>query len=309
MIIDVIKTFFLLAVIMTVVAFITYVERKTLALLQLRKGPSVAGPFGLFQPIADCIKLLCKQILWPKGVSKIAFAIPPIISVTCALLITLFIPFPYFGSVIDTQCSVLYVLCLSLFSSFGECLPGLLVNSKYAQYGSYRAIIQVLSYELCLTLCVINVCFISKSFDFSVIAEKQNLWNVIPLCHVFVIYLLASLASSNRTPFDTLEAEQELIAGYHTEYSGVLFCIFYITEYTNILLYSLLISLLFLGGWHMNSALGFIELFVKTSLTLLFIIVTRAVLPRYRFNDIIKLFWGIFIPVLVVSIIVEYVLV
>ena len=291
---------------MSVVAMITYIERKTLALLQLRKGPSVAGPLGLFQPIADCIKLLCKQILWPEGVSKIVFILPPFISVASTLLIILFIPLPYFGAIISCKYSVIFVVCLSLFASFGECLPGLVINSKYAQYGSYRAIIQTLSYELCLTLCLINIFIMADSFDFeSIMSSQSKIWYIVPLFHVFCIYVLSSLAAGNRTPFDILEAEQELIAGYHTEYSGVLFCMFYITEYTNILLSSLLISMLFLGGWQI-SLFGFIELTLKTSIVMMFIIVTRAVLPRYRFNDIIKLFWGIFIPVLIASIILVY---
>ena len=289
---------------MCVVAFITYLERKTLALLQLRKGPSLAGPFGLLQPVADCIKLLCKQILWPKDVSKLLFIIPPFISVTSSLLIILFIPFPYFGAVISCKYDVLFVLCLSILSSFGECLPGLIINSRYAQYGSYRAITQILSYELCLTLCLINVCIVSGGFDFETIIKSQkSLWHAIPLIHVFFIYVLSSLAEGNRTPFDTLEAEQELIAGYHTEYSGVLFCMFYITEYTNVLLSSLLVAMLFLGGWE-STQFGILELFIKTGILMMFIIVTRAVLPRYRFNDIIKLFWGVFIPILIASIIV-----
>lgn len=295
------KTTILLAIIMTVVAMITYLERKLLALIQLRKGPSIVGPVGLFQPIADCVKLLCKQILWPQDVSKFLFCIPPFTSITCTLLCFLFIPFPYFGAILPSQYSLLFVFGLSMLSSFGECLPGLIMPSKYSQYGSYRAITQVLSYELCLALCILNVGILSGGYNFEIIISKQSIWNVVPLPHVFVIFIAAGLAEGNRTPFDTLEAEQELIAGYHTEYSSVLFCVFYINEYTKLLLLSIIGTLLFFGGFNENSVYELCLFFIKVLCLITLVIITRGVLPRYRFNDIIRLFWKRFVPILFVS--------
>lgn len=283
-----------LAIILMIVAMITYVERKLLAAVQLRKGPSIVGPLGLFQPIADCIKLLCKQIIWPKEVSPILFCLPPFLSILFTLICFLYVPLPFIGAMVKCEYSAIIVVCLSTLSAFGECLPGLISNSQYQKYGAYRAMKQIMSYELCIILCVLNVCLISDSYDLCVIAEKTN---VLFLFHVFVIYVAASLAEGNRTPFDVLEAEQELIAGYHTDYSGILFGVFYINEYANILLSSLLISAMFFGVY------GSISIYIScTLLMMFFIIITRAVLPRYSFNDVIKLFWFKLIPVLFLSI-------
>ena len=286
-----------LAIILTIVAMITYVERKLLAAVQLRKGPSIVGPLGLFQPIADCVKLLCKQIIWSKDTSKILFCLPPFISILFTLICFLYVPLPFIGSIIKCEYSAIIVVCLSTLSAFGECLPGLISNSQYQRYGAYRAMKQIMSYELCIVLCVLNVCLISDSYDLSIIAEKTNLF-VLP--HIFIIYIAASLAEGNRTPFDVLEAEQELIAGYHTDYSGILFGVFYINEYANILLSSLLTSTLFFSV-NCNSVIGICSYAIYAMFILFFIIITRAVLPRYRFNDIIILFWYKFIPILFVS--------
>lgn len=286
-----------------VVALITYVERKVLASLQLRRGPSVVGPCGILQPIADCIKLLCKQILWPKDTNQYVFCIPPLISIFCTLVCFLFVPLPFSDSIIRCDYSIIIVLCISSFATFGEILPGLISSSKYQSYGARRAIEQVMSYELCLLMSAINIGIYADGFDFkSVIKNQETVWHIIPLIHIFVIYTIASFASANRTPFDTLEAEQELIAGYHTEYSSSLFCVFYINEYANILLVSILISVFFLGGVSDFSSLFQNLIFImKIFLVALFIIITRGVLPRYRFNDIMKLFWGVLFPVLFVS--------
>lgn len=297
----IIQTTALLVVVMFIVAMITYIERKILAALQLRKGPSIVGPFGVLQPLADCIKLLCKQIIWPEETSKLLFCVPTFISITFTLLIILFIPFPIFGAIINCDYSIIFIAALSMIASLGECLPGVILKSQYAIYGARRAIIQVMSYELCLVLCLLNIGVLSDGFDFQCIMKSQsNIWNIVPLCHVFIIFLAVAFAESNRTPFDTLEAEQELIAGYHTEYSGVLFCVFYITEYTNIFVSSLLISIMFLGGWE-NDLYGIVQCICKTMFIVCFIIITRAVLPRYRFYDIIVLFWKHCIPILVIS--------
>lgn len=294
-----ITTIVTLAVIMISVAMITYVERKLLAAFQLRKGPSIVGPIGLFQPIADCVKLLCKQIIWPKNISKTIFCLPPFISILFTLVCFLYVPIPFVGAIIKCDYSAIIVVCLSTLSALGECLPGLISDSKYQKYGAYRAMMQILSYELCIVLCVINVCIVSDSYDLSAIMENNNLL----LIHVLVIYIASSLAEGNRTPFDVLEAEQELIAGYHTEYSGILFCIFYINEYANILLSSLLTSAMF---FKLNTVtlVGNCSYIFCTILMIFFIIITRAVLPRYSFNDVIKLFWKRLIPILLLSVLI-----
>ena len=186
----VLRTIALVVTLMCIVAMITYIERKILAALQLRKGPSIVGPLGLLQPIADCIKLLCKQIIWPEGTSRLLFCLPPLVSITFTLLTILFIPFPIFGAMITCDYSIIYVAALSMFASFGECLPGIILKSQYAAYGARRAIMQVMSYELCLVLCLLNVCILSGYFDFnSIITSQKNGWNAFLLFHVFAIFI------------------------------------------------------------------------------------------------------------------------
>lgn len=301
------KVVFLLFVVVTIVGAMTYIERKVLALVQLRKGPNTVGWHGVLQPIADCFKLLNKQVLWPKLSDRFLFALSPFITILFPLLAVCFLPILEPVGLIQNEYSLLIVLALSMFGSLGECLPGLIVDSTYQRYGAFRAIIQIVSYEICLGVCLLNVGLVASGFSFEkIIFAQQNCWMGFLLPHVLLAYTIASFAKCNRTPFDTLEAEQELIAGYHTEYSSVLFCIFYVSEYTNIFLSSLLITILFLGGGQPIFGLDFIQwsvmLMGKAMAVMLLILGTRAVLPRYKFYKIITLFWIIIIPILFLSV-------
>lgn len=300
------KVVFLLLVIVTIVGTTTYIERKVLALVQLRKGPNTVGWHGVLQPIADCFKLLNKQVLWPKLSDKFLFVLSPFITILFPLLAVCFLPILEPVGLIQNEYSLLIVLALSMFGSLGECIPGLIVDSTYQRYGAFRAIVQIVSYEICLGLCLLNVGLVAGGFSFEkVVFAQQNCWLCFLLPHVLIAYMIASFAECNRTPFDTLEAEQELIAGYHTEYSSVLFCVFYVSEYTNIFLASLLISILFLGGGQPIFGVDFVPwcvmLFGKAMAVMLFILGTRAVLPRYKFYKIITLFWVVIMPILLLS--------
>ncbi len=293
--------------IMLVVAFVTYLERKILALFQLRKGPNVCGWNGILQPVADCIKLLNKQILFPNKADKILFVIAPLIPIIFQMMTFCLLPIFNKTPLFESEYSLLIIMVFSLIASFGECLSGLTVDSVYQKLGSCRAIIQVFSYELCFCLCLLNIALADNSFDISVIANKQEIWNIFKLPHIFIIYICVTLAMCNRTPFDTLEAEQELIAGYHTEYSSILFCLFYISEYTNLCLVSFIGAILFLGGIDTISnsyLIGSMVLLVKTFVILISMIFVRAALPRFRFYNILRGFWFYLIPILFLSVIV-----
>lgn len=289
--------------VMCAVAFITYLERKILALFQLRKGPNTCGWNGILQPIADCIKLLNKQVLFPEKTDKILFVIAPLIPVFFQMMVFCLLPILDNVPLFQSKYSLLIVMALSLMASFGECMSGLTVNSAYQKLGACRAIIQVFSYELCFCLCILHVALVCNSFDISIVANNQAIWNICKLPHIFIIYILIALAMCNRTPFDTLEAEQELIAGYNTEYSSILFCLFYISEYTNLLLVSLIGAILFLGGINTidNTLMSHFILLVKTGAISVFMIFIRAVLPRFRFYSIIKIFWFYLMPILFLS--------
>ena len=284
-----IKAIILLSVLMLITAMFTYFERKILAAVQLRLGPNVVGYRGLLQPFADGIKLLCKQILFPKRVNKILFIATPIWTLTCSLSVWLFVPTHIMGPLMRNEFSLLIIVGLQALAAFGTCMAGLISQTYFSKLGALRNIAQTMSVKICSLLCLICIGLFWNSFDLEKIAEYHfSIW-MLPIAFV---YFCCCLAEDNRTPFDTLEAEQELVAGYHTEYSSILFGFFYISEYLNILLSSVMISLLFFGGYHFPFLPdSVIWLAIKTLLIASLIFLTRATLPRYTFRQIMRIFW------------------
>ncbi len=298
-----IKAIILLSILMLITAMFTYLERKILAAVQLRLGPNVVGYRGLLQPFADGIKLLCKQILFPKRVNKILFVAIPIWTLTCSLLIWMFIPFGVSEPLIQHDFSLMIILGLQALAAFGTCMAGLISQTYFSKLGALRNIAQTMSVKICVLLCFICLGLFFNTLDINQIAHADfSVW-MLPIAFV---YFCCCLAEDNRTPFDTLEAEQELVAGYHTEYSSILFGFFYISEYLNILLSSVMISLLFFGGYHFPFLPdSVVWLAIKTLLVASLVFLTRATLPRYTFRQIMRIFWRVLSPFVLAFLIAE----
>ncbi len=297
------KLIILLGILMLITAMFTYLERKILASVQLRLGPNVVGYHGILQPFADGIKLLCKQILFPKRVNKILFIAAPIWTLTCSLTIWLFIPLHIVEPLMQHDFSLLIIIGLQALAAFGTCIAGLISQTYFSKLGALRNIAQTMSVKICSLLCAICVGLFNNSFDIAKIADNHFSAWLLPIAY---IYFCCCLAEDNRTPFDTLEAEQELVAGYHTEYSSILFGFFYISEYLNILCSSVMISLLFLGGYHfLFLSDSVIWLAIKILLVASLVFLTRATLPRYTFRQIMQIFWLILSPCAMLFLVAE----
>jgi NADH-quinone oxidoreductase subunit H len=304
-----------------------YVERKVAAMLQQRVGPYLVGPKGLLQPLADVIKLMFKEELRPKAADAFLFALAPIISATCAVAAFAVVPFgagtTLFGlldepmplQVADVNVAILVILAISSMSVYGIVLAGWSSNSKYSLLGGLRASAQMISYELSLGLALGSVLLVGNSLSLTEIVESQGgAWfGVIPRWFVFVqpvafiIYMLSGIAETNRAPFDFPEAEQELVAGYHTEYSSMSFAMFFLAEYINMVTVAAVATNLFLGGWHgpfLPESLGWIWFLLKVSAILFFYVWMRWTLPRYRYDQLMGFGWKVLLPLAVVNLLV-----
>ena len=298
------KILFLLIPVLVSVAMIVWLDRRVWAFVQKRQGPNVVGPFGLLQSLADALKYIFKEIIIPASSNKIIFILAPIITMTLALIAWAVIPFGVDQVLADINVGILYIFAVSSLGVYGIIMGGWASNSKYPFLGAIRSAAQMVSYEVSIGIIIINVllCVGSLNLNDIVIAQK-NMWFVIPLFPMFVIFFISALAETNRPPFDLPEAEAELVAGYQTEYSGMMYAMFWLGEYANILLMCALGSILFLGGWlspidlyPFNLIPGAIWLILKILLLFILFALVKAIVPRYRYDQLMRLGWKIFLP-------------
>ena len=301
---EVYKILFLLVPVLVSVAMIVWLDRRVWAFVQKRQGPNVVGPFGLLQSLADALKYIFKEIIIPSSSNKVIFILAPIVTMTLALIAWAVIPFSATQVLADINVGVLYLFAVSSLGVYGIIMGGWASNSKYPFLGAIRSAAQMVSYEVSIGVIIINVllCVGSLNLNDIVIAQK-NLWFVIPLFPMFVIFFISALAETNRPPFDLPEAESELVAGYQTEYSGMMYAMFWLGEYANILLMCAMGSILFLGGWlspieiyPFNLIPGAIWLIFKILFLFILFALVKAIVPRYRYDQLMRLGWKIFLP-------------
>jgi NADH-quinone oxidoreductase subunit H len=297
----------ILAVIVPVllaVAYLTYAERKVLAAAQLRKGPNVVGPFGLYQPFADAIKLLMKETVIPTGANRGVFIAAPILLFVLSLVAWAVIPFDQGLVIANINVGILYLFAISSLGVYGIIMAGWSSNSKYAFLGALRAAAQMVSYEVSIGFVMVTVLLCVGSLNLSAIVEAQRtVWFCIPLLPMFVVFFISSLAETNRSPFDLVEGESELVAGFFVEYSSMSFALFYLGEYANMILMSAMTSVLFLGGWLAPFGVapftwvpGPIWFAVKIAFVLFCFLWVRATMPRFRYDQLMRLGWKVFLP-------------
>jgi len=301
---EVYKILFLLVPVLVSVAMIVWLDRRVWAFVQKRQGPNVVGPFGLLQSLADALKYIFKEIIIPASSNKIIFILAPIITMTLALIAWAVIPFGEDQVLANINVGILYIFAVSSLGVYGIIMGGWASNSKYPFLGSIRSAAQMVSYEVSIGIIIINVLLCVGSLNLSdIVLAQQNIWFIIPLFPMFVIFFISALAETNRPPFDLPEAEAELVAGYQTEYSGMMYAMFWLGEYANILLMCALGSILFLGGWlspidlyPFNLIPGAIWLILKILLLFILFALVKAVVPRYRYDQLMRLGWKIFLP-------------
>jgi NADH-quinone oxidoreductase subunit H len=287
------------------VAYVTYFERKVFGLMQIRKGPNVVGPFGLLQPFADGLKMLMKETIVPAGANRNLFLLAPIITFTLGMVGWAVIPFDEHLVLADINVGILYLFAVSSLGVYGIIIAGWASNSKYAFLGSLRSAAQMVSYEVSIGFVLVTVLLCSGSLNLNDIVHAQkDLWYFIPLAPMFIIYFISALAETNRTPFDLPEAEGELVAGYQVEYSSLAFTLFMLGEYANIVLMSGLCVILFFGGWLTPFDVepftwipGVVWFLLKTALIIFLFTWTKATFPRYRYDQLMRLGWKVFLPI------------
>lgn len=286
------------------VAYLTYAERKVIGAIQLRKGPNVVGPFGLLQPFADGIKLLAKETILPAGANKLIFILAPMLTFILSLIAWAVIPFDDGMVLADINVGVLYLFAISSLGVYGVIMAGWASNSKYAFLGALRSAAQMVSYEVSLGFVIISVLLCVGSLNLSdIVMAQKTVWFAIPLFPMFVVFFISVLAETNRAPFDLPEGESELVAGYFVEYSSMSFALFFLGEYANMILMSAITAVLFLGGWlppidiaPLNWIPGSIWFFLKIAFVLFFFLWVRATMPRYRYDQLMRLGWKVFLP-------------
>ena len=303
-----------------IVAYTTYSERKIIGFMQSRLGPTRTGPFGLLQPIADVIKLLTKEVIIPSNASKGLFLTAPIIMLVPSLLVWSVIPLSEYFVIANINAGLLFILALTSLSVYGVILAGWASNSKYAFLGSMRSAAQIIAYEIAMGFALVGVLMAAGSLNLQEIILSQRggifNWYWLPLFPLFIIYFIAGIAETNRAPFDVSEGESEIVAGFHVEYSGVAFAMFFLAEYMNLILISILVSIMFFGGWlspfegtffenYFQWIPGFAWLSIKTLSFIFIFLWLRATLPRYRYDQIMRLGWKIFLPITIIWIFLE----
>jgi len=303
-----------------IVAYTTYSERKIIGFMQSRLGPTRVGPFGLLQPIADVIKLLTKEVIIPSNASKGLFLTAPIIMLVPSLLVWSVIPLSEYFVIANINAGLLFILALTSLSVYGVILAGWASNSKYAFLGSMRSAAQIIAYEIAMGFALVGVLMAAGSLNLQEIILSQRggifNWYWLPLFPLFIIYFIAGIAETNRAPFDVSEGESEIVAGFHVEYSGVAFAMFFLAEYMNLILISILVSIMFFGGWlspfegtffenYFQWIPGFAWLSIKTLSFIFIFLWLRATLPRYRYDQIMRLGWKIFLPITIIWIFLE----
>jgi len=295
-----------------IVAYVTYAERKIIGFMQSRMGPSRVGPSGILQPIADVLKLISKEIIIPSSANKGLFLTAPMLMLIPSLMVWSVIPFSEKFVLANINAGILFILALTSLSVYGVIIAGWASNSKYAFLGSMRSAAQIIAYEIAMGFALVGVLMVAGSLNLQEIIIGQSggifNWYWIPLFPLFLVYLIAGVAETNRAPFDVSEGESELVAGFHVEYSGMAFAMFFLAEYMNIILISVLVSIMFFGGWLSpfestwfeaitNWIPGFVWLSLKTIMFVFIFLWLRATLPRYRYDQIMRLGWKVFLPI------------
>ena len=301
---EIYKILFLLVPVLVSVAMIVWLDRKVWAFVQKRQGPNVVGPFGLLQSLADALKYIFKEIIIPASSNKVIFILAPIITMTLALIAWAVIPFGEDQVLANINVGILYIFAVSSLGVYGIVMGGWASNSKYPFLGAIRSAAQMVSYEVSIGIIIINVLLCVGSLNLNdIVLAQQDMWFIIPLFPMFVIFFISALAETNRPPFDLPEAEAELVAGYQTEYSGMMYAMFWLGEYANILLMCALGSILFLGGWlspinlfPFNLIPGAFWLIFKILLLFILFALVKATVPRYRYDQLMRLGWKIFLP-------------
>ncbi|MDO5639490.1 MAG: NADH-quinone oxidoreductase subunit NuoH [Neisseria sp.] len=310
----VLKIVLILAPLIITVAYLTYFERKVIGFMQLRVGPNVTGPYGLIQPFADVLKLLFKEVTRPSASNKALFYIGPMLSLAPAFAAWAVIPFSENWLLTNVNAGLLYILMITSLSVYGVIIAGWASNSKYAFLGAMRSSAQTISYEIAMGAALVGVVMVSGSMNFHDIVAAQSTgmaggsvfsWNWLPLFPLFIVYLISAVAETNRAPFDVAEGESEIVAGFHVEYSGFAFALFFLAEYIFMILIAALTALMFLGGWlspfpqswGLIGTPGAVWMFIKMAMVLYGYLWIRATFPRYRYDQIMRLGWKILIPV------------
>ncbi len=313
------KIVVIVAPLMLSVAYLTWAERKVIGYMQVRIGPNRVGPWGLIQPIADGLKLLLKEIIVPSSANKGIFLIAPMLAIAPALAAWAVVPFTDTLVLANIDASLLYIMAITSMGVYGIILSGWASNSKYAFLGAMRSAAQMVSYEISMGFSLICVLMVSNSLNLVDIVNVQNQgrfadwglsflsWNWLPMLPMFLVYLISGVAETNRAPFDVAEGESEIVAGFHVEYSGMAFAVFFLAEYANMILVAALTSIMFLGGW--LSPVGFLPdgilwLFAKMSAILFLFLWFRATFPRYRYDQLMRLGWKVFVPICIVWLVV-----
>jgi NADH-quinone oxidoreductase subunit H len=311
------KVVIILVPLFVVVAYYTYAERKVIGYMQLRKGPNRVGPKGLLQPFADMFKLMFKEIIIPTNSNRYLFIIAPVITFAPAMAAWAVIPFTDTLVFANINAGLLYILAMTSVGVYGVIIAGWASNSKYALLGAMRSAAQIVAYEIAMGFALVGVLMVGGSLNLGEIVAKQSggigHWFFIPLLPLFFVYLISGVAETNRAPFDVAEGESEIVAGFHVEYSGMTFAVFFLAEYANMILIAMLCSLLFFGGWLSpvpelaGDSIGW--LFGKTSVFMLLFLWFRATFPRYRYDQIMRLGWKVLLPVTIFWLVVEGVMV
>ncbi len=314
-----IKIVAIIAPLLLTVAYVTYAERKVIGYIQVRIGPNRVGPFGLLQPIADGLKLMLKEVILPAKSNMYLFVIAPVLAIAPALAAWAVMPFDATLTLANIDAGLLYILAITSMGVYGIIIAGWASNSKYALLGALRSAAQVVSYEIAMGFALVGVLVAAGSLNMGdiVLAQQGGFWHWywLPLLPLFVVYFISGVAETNRAPFDMAEGESEIVAGFHVEYSGMAFAVFFLAEYADMILISMLAAVLFCGGWlspfegtfladFFAWVPGIIWLFMKTSFFLFLYLWFRATFPRYRYDQVMRLGWKIFIPVTLVWLVV-----
>jgi NADH-quinone oxidoreductase subunit H len=303
-ILTVLEALAMLVPVLIAVAYLTYAERKVLAAIQLRKGPNVVGPFGLLQPFADALKMLTKETVIPSGANRVLFIMAPMITFTLAMLAWAVIPVNNGWAIADINVGILYLFAISSLGVYGIIIAGWASNSKYAFLGALRSAAQMVSYEVSMGFVLVTVLLCVGSLNLTdIVLAQKNIWFFIPLFPMFIIFFVSALAECNRAPFDLPEGESEIVAGFFVEYSSMSFGLFFLGEYANMILMSAMTSILFLGGWLPPFAIapftwipGPIWMILKICFVLFVFIWVRGTFPRYRYDQLMRLGWKVFLP-------------
>ena len=310
-----VKIVAILAPLMLAVAYLTFAERKLIGFMQVRIGPNRVGPGGWLQPIADAFKLMFKEIIIPSGANKFLFVLAPVLTIAPALAAWAVIPFSPELVLANVDAGLLYIMAITSMGVYGIVVAGWASNSKYAFLGSLRSAAQIVSYEIAMGFALVGVLMASQSLNLVDIVQGQQggvfSWYWLPLFPLFIVYLIAGVAETNRAPFDVAEGESEIVAGFHVEYSGMAFAVFFMAEYANMILIATLTTVMFLGGWNplfdfapFNWIPTFVWLLLKIAFVLFLFLWFRATFPRYRYDQIMRLGWKVFIPITLVWILV-----